>query len=81
MERQTTTIKPRGRCSGGCIPDTSGYRCSYCHFELSPNTEKLMMELLRLSENDLKRRRAKEKTRGRLKLKGNKVIRKDETNN
>jgi hypothetical protein len=31
---QTSTIKIKGRCSGGCIPDTSGYRCSYCHLEL-----------------------------------------------
>jgi len=34
---KSSTIKPRARCSGGCIPDTSGYRCAYCHFELSPN--------------------------------------------
>ena len=34
---ESSTKKLRGRCSGGCIPDTSGYRCAYCHFELSPN--------------------------------------------
>ena len=34
---ESTTVKPRGRCSGGCIPDTSGMRCAYCHFELKPS--------------------------------------------
>jgi len=36
------TIKPRGRCSGGCIPETSGMRCAYCHFELCSKEQLLV---------------------------------------